>query len=106
MTEKEKFEHWWDNNKQYELDCSTLALMQFHFQYEIFITPSQYPDALQLRFEDGIEVEYKKLKKILGGKSIQLKKATINYGNREEPVTIYTVMLNPKWVHKIEMGNW
>lgn len=106
MTDKEKFEYWWENNKIYELDIPTIALMQFHFKHEVFITPSAYVDTLQLRFDEGVEVDYKKLKKILGGKAVQLNKHTINYGNKENPVTLYTVGLSAKWIHKMEMGNW
>ena len=37
MTDKEKFEHWWDNNKAIRVRLFHTCFMQFHFINEIFI---------------------------------------------------------------------
>tara|TARA_R100000656_G_scaffold120186_1_gene94341 strand:- start:21 stop:356 length:336 start_codon:yes stop_codon:yes gene_type:complete len=107
MNDRNKFEGWWDNYKQYELDSTTLALLQFHFPYEIYILPCEYQDAITIRFDpNGEKVEYNKLKRILGGKAIEVKKRTITYGNKEDSETTYTIFLNPKWVKQMELGKW
>ena len=107
MNDRNKFEGWWDNCKRYELDSTTLALLQFHFPYEIYIIPCEYRDAITIRFDPtGEKVEYNKLKRILGGKAIELKKRTITYGNKADSETNYIIFLNPKWVILMELGKW
>ena len=107
MNDRNKFEGWWDNCKRYELDSTTLALLQFHFPYEIYIIPCEYRDAITIRFDPtGEKVEYNKLKRILGGKAIELKKRTITYGNKADSETIYIIFLNPNWVNLMELGKW
>ena len=62
MTDKRKGEHWWTTTSNTSRLFHT-CLMQSNLLMKIFIMPANikiWP--LQLRFEDGIEVEYKNLK--------------------------------------------
>lgn len=94
------YDCWEGHNQVYELDVPTLVIMQSLFTDDIYISPCEYADVLEIRFEEGLEVDFIKLKNVLGGEAIMLKKVELGF----DGLVSYRVGLNPKWVEKVELG--
>jgi len=93
--------HWHSENRNFQIDSSTLLFLEKTFDKKVIIEPCEYRDCVQIRFGNGEEVNNKKLQDVLGGDAVKVD--YVDYGF-DEGKTSYRICLNPKWVELVELG--